>query len=204
MKLMFGLAALLLALPLRLAFGVDPAPAPAERPAPKVGDVYEYAEKYQTVSCKRWEVKEIKEGMIVSRCGENTAYVSAENGNIVRIVAGDGKSLDEFKPYFPYLAFPMKIGKTWSAKYNGFTAIDGYTWDSNVTCEVKAFEKVKVPAGELPAYRIECKDSWQVGGFSGTDASTHWYSPAAQAVVKVASPERDKWNSELTSFTAKR
>jgi hypothetical protein len=176
---------------------------PADKPTPKVGDVLEYADKYYAVSCKRWVIQDTnKNGNVVSQCGDYTAYIAAD-GNLVKIEDKNGKPLTEFKPQAYALAFPLQVGKKWEGKNIGFSAIDGYTWEDEAKCEVTGFETVKVAAGEFPAYKVDCKDSWQVGSFSGTDASTRWYSPKANAIVKVSSPGRDKWEMELTGFSSK-
>lgn len=176
---------------------------PADKPTLKVGDVFEYADKFYAVSCKHWEVKKIeKNGTVVSQCGDDTAYTAAD-GNLIKIEDKGGKPLTEFKPQSYSLAFPMKVGKQWEGKNVGFSAIDGYTWDDESTCEVTGFETVKVAAGDFPAYKVDCKDNWKVGAFSGTDASTRWYSPKINAVVKVSAPDRAKWDMELTAFSSK-
>ena len=54
-------------------------------------------------------------------------------------------------------------------------------------CEGVGVEKVKVPAGEFDAYRIECKGHWTrvFGGTSRTSyQQTLWYAPAIRNQVK--------------------
>lgn len=178
---------------------------PAKKPTPKVGDVFEYADKFATVKCQRWEVKQIdKDGFLIVQCKDNFAYLSVANDyNLTKIVTEDGEILAEFKPYLPAIAFPFKLGKKWGGKYAGYTADDGNRWVGNDSCEVTAYETIKLVAGDFPAYRIECVDNWELGNMSGHSYSTSWYSPKAQAVVKVSNQRFPKWNMELISYSTK-
>ncbi len=179
--------------------------ATADKPVPKVGDIHEYAKKFATVECSRWVIKETnKNGFLIAQCKDNLAYLSVTNDyNLTKIVTEDGEILAEFKPYLPSISFPLKVGKKWTGKYSGYTADDGFRWVAVASCEASAYETVKVAAGELPAYRIDCVDNWELGNMSGHAYSTSWYSPKALAVVRVSNPRFPKWNMELVSYSIK-
>ena len=51
---------------------------------------------------------------------------------------------------------------------------------------VVAYEKIKVPAGEFDAFKIEAKGFWnnQTTPRSGKMQITNWYAPAAKAIIK--------------------
>lgn len=175
----------------------------ADKPAVKVGDTYEFAGNFVTVNCKRWEVKELnKDGFNISECGEYLSYISIDNGNLARIVTKSGDKVVQFSPTAQTLSFPLSTGKSWTGSYRGYTADDGSNWESNVSCQVKAFEPVKVAAGEMEAFRIECTDSWASGPFRGQATSTNWYAPKAKTVVK-AMNSTSKFNMELASYSLK-
>jgi hypothetical protein len=188
--------ALLCALP---AYAED-AP-PAEKPTPKVAQVFEYAKRYVTVDCKRWEVKDVnKDGYTLIQCGDYIAYVEAETGTLAKIVKQDGAPVVEFKPHSPTLSFPLQIGKKWQGDYDGYRASASAKWKSHVTCEVKSFETVKVAAGEFQAYRIDCEDAWESTPFHGFSPSVSWYAPKIGSVVKSTNASQSDFDFELTSY----
>jgi hypothetical protein len=60
-------------------------------------------------------------------------------------------------------------------------------------CEGRGMEKVKVPAGEFDAYRIECKGFWNLvvgGNASGTFQHTIWYAPAVRNQIRSVFEDR--------------
>ncbi|HXY99061.1 MAG TPA: hypothetical protein VEI03_03610 [Stellaceae bacterium] len=183
------------------AFAEDP--APADRPVPAVGDIFEYAKSFITVKCARWEVKATgKDGYTLLQCGENLAYIDAATDTVARIMAGD-KRLIEFKPRSPTLSFPLQLGKKWSGQYDGYRDDTGASWKSTVACEVTSFEAIKVAAGEFQAYRIECADTWESFPFHGTSPSTVWYAPKPGTVVKAVNPAQSAFDYELVAYRPK-
>jgi len=177
---------------------------PAERPAPKVGDVLEYTKRFVTIDCKRWEVKDVnRDGYTISQCGDNLAYIDTGTGTMVRIVGQGGASLIEFKPRSPTLAFPLQIGKKWEGDYEGYRASAGVHWKSHVTCEVKSFEPVKVVAGEFDAYRVQCAEAWESTPFHGFSDSVSWYAPKLGTVVKSTNTSQGDFDFELARYGAK-
>lgn len=175
----------------------------AEKPdVAKVGSYKEYVDRVMSVPCKRWQITETNaNGFMITQCRNMFMHFSVENDyNPVKLVTADGDVIVEYKPYYPQLVFPLEVGKKWSGKYNGFATTEDGKWDGNVTCEVKAFEKVKVAAGEFDAFRIECVDNWKaMFFFSGTTNSTRWYAPKARVVVKSVN-DKSKWDMELSGF----
>ena len=175
----------------------------ADKPTPKVGDVFEYAKRLFAIDCTRWEVKAVgQDGFNILQRGDNTAYYDAGSGTLARIVAG-GKPLFEFKPHSPLLSFPIELGKKWEGKYDGYRADQGASWKSEVSCEVKAFETVKVPAGEFEAYRVVCADNWDASPYRGTIDSTFWYAPKIGTVVKNVNASDSAFDYELAGYHVK-
>lgn len=198
-----------LALAGALAVGITAAakadnPPPAEKRAPHVGDAFDVADRWASIACKHWEVKQLNEnGFLILQCGDKLAYLAIDHDyNLAKIVDGKGDTLVQFKPYAPAITFPLQVGKKWEGKYSGYTADNGYRWVSQVKCEVKAFETVKVAAGEFPSYRIECEDKAEMGGYTGWSHSQSWYAPAASVVVKNLNQEHGEWNLEVTRLSA--
>lgn len=102
-----------------------------------------------------------------------------------------------------WLQFPLAVGKKYTVKR---------TWDNGegfdeLTAEVKAFEKVKVQAGEFDAYRITYAGFWNRragGNFSGRTEHEVWYAPAAKSVVRWHYMNRTSnggsWNNTATEL----
>jgi hypothetical protein len=175
----------------------------AERPTPFVGYQLSYQGKIMGIDCGDWEITEIKpDGNVLAQC-RNYLLESSGKGdfNPIRVTTLHGVKLIEFLPFAPTLRFPLTVGQTWQGKYIAFTADNGLVWDGQSDCKVNAYEPVRVIAGELQAFKIDCVDTWQVGPRNGLTHTTRWYAPEAAAVVKsVHQEDPNKWNFELSSF----
>ena len=166
-------------------------------PESKAGTRFSYVNGVFLLKCNRWEVKDAnKNGEIVSKCGENTMYVTADAMNPVKAVNEDGKTVASFTPFYPDLSFPLFVGKKWTGQYKGQKGIQ--KWTSEVSCESAAFESVTTKAGKVDAFRIECKDNWDAGiiFINGTKQSTRWYAPSVGLIVKSIN-EDSEWNIEV-------
>jgi hypothetical protein len=175
----------------------------AEKPVAKVGDVFEYVKRFASIDCQRWEVKAVaKDGYNILQCGDYSAYLDMTSATLTRITSGD-KKLFEYNPHYPAPAFPLELGKKWQGKYDGYRADQGASWKSEVNCEAKAFETVKVPAGEFEAYRVACEDNWEASPFRGTADATYWYAPKIGTIVKAVNPSDSAFDYELASYHVK-
>ena len=166
-------------------------------PDVKSGDRFSYVNGVFLIRCNRWEVKDAnKNGEIVSKCGDNTLYVTADSGNPVMAVNEKGETVAKFTPFYPELSFPLFVGKKWSGKYK---AHQGRTdWSGDMTCESTAFEEVRVAAGKFNAFRIECANKWDSGilFINGTKKSTSWYAPEINLIIRSVN-EDSKWSYEV-------
>lgn len=169
----------------------------------KPGNYWEFTASQASMGgCKRWNFKEVtSDGMLVIQCKDLLIYQSVANSlNMVKMTKADGEVQYEFKPFMPAMNFPLEVGKKWRGEYAGFTEDTGDKWNGKPQCEVTAFEKVKVVAGEFDAFRVDCVDHWRaLLVFSGEKKSTRWYSPKLGTVIKMLH-EDDKWNYQLTSY----
>ena len=208
---MFGLhplravAILLVAATALLPRGSQAADQPvAEKPVYSDGDVFEYVERFESIACKRWEVKgHDADGSLLSQCGDDLAYFSAETGALMRISGKNGEPLVDFQPAAPAIPFPLHVGSKWQGKFRVSTADEIVSPSLDQTCEAVSFETVDVPAGRLQAFRYECKTEWSVWPLHGTVTETGWYAPAAKVVVKVINNADSKWNLELAHYSLK-
>jgi hypothetical protein len=159
----------------------------AERPQWQVGDRWVFK---SNVSPPRrgpmWErrIVSIREGGVYRVVDERKAtYEFDANGNEV------DRHGDDFsrKP----LAFPLEIGKRWTHQRKvigpDFNGVEKESW------EVKAYEKLSVPAGEYECFRIEgvaSRTAWRAatpyakGGNRPGIETTIWYCPDVRWVAK--------------------
>ena len=174
----------------------------AQRPTFHLGDSFTYADRYETVACRTWQVTQIDQGgnVLAARCGENIAF-SAPDGGITRIATDKGKALVAFKPEAAPIPFPLSVGMRWSAHFEVSTAGQMVTPDIDETCEATTIEPVTVHGVALPAFRIDCTDRWSVAFLSGSDISTLWYAPEARSVVKAVNPSAPEWGLQMTDFS---
>jgi hypothetical protein len=86
-----------------------------------------------------------------------------------------------------FFAFPLEVGKTWNLSYSVVGKVKLHTtrWQLNAAT-VAAHEKVKVPAGEFDAFRIEYRGFWNndTTARNGRAIIKNWYAPAARSVVR--------------------
>ncbi|MBM4226955.1 MAG: hypothetical protein FJ164_04300 [Gammaproteobacteria bacterium] len=171
----------------------------AGMPEPSPGEVHEFTGSVATIPCSRWEVLESSDPALVeSACGDYRMYFKREEQmNLHRVTTADGKELVRFDPAYPSLRFPLAVGKQWRKAYAGHSLLEDIAWQGDVSCEVADFAKVSVAAGDLDAFRIECKDRWKVADAESSVTSTTWYAPALEAVVKSVNYEDPRWNTEL-------
>ncbi len=129
----------------------------------------------------------------------------------------DGNSLDKRGQDYSWrrFDFPLSVGKRWTHERK----IEGNTWGGSEksSWEVKAQEKLTVPAGTFDCYRVEgvTWGNWSSGtsllqnfNVSQTD-TTYWYCPELKWVAKWKThSQRRKLapfiddESVLTSFVA--
>jgi hypothetical protein len=175
----------------------------AQRPTPFVGYTMRFEGRMMGMECAEWRLAEIKDnGDIVSTCGEYRLEMSGENDlNPRKIVDGEGNAIIDIKPYAPSIQYPLAIGTRWRKSYVAYTAYNGLVWDGEAECESKAYEEITVPAGTFNAFRIECRDKWQIGPQAGYTHSTRWYAPEVAGVIKSEHREDPaRWNFELASY----
>ena len=102
------------------------------------------------------------------------------------------------------LNFPLEVGKKWAYSDDFLQKDTDYAGHHEASVTVVGHEKVRVPAGEFDAYKLEAKIKEGVqGGPPARDVTrTYWYAPAARAVVKtqIMNPSRGPETIELVSF----
>jgi hypothetical protein len=94
----------------------------------------------------------------------------------------------EYKPAYPAFAFPLATGKRWQERVTARDPVDGRTFPVTIQGAVLGWERVKVPAGEFDALKVERVvffEYWEltVRGRSIIRESD-WYAPAVKQSVK--------------------
>jgi hypothetical protein len=99
-----------------------------------------------------------------------------------------------------FLVFPLEIGRKWDSKFKFFNKSNSWVVPWQFDAQVTAYEKVKVPAGEFDAFKIEYKGYWNNygTGASGPLVLTNWYAPSAKNIVK--SEYDDRYNRTVTEL----
>ncbi len=82
------------------------------------------------------------------------------------------------------LSFPLEVGKQWHCTDDIVSKFISKDVRMNWRVEVVRHEKVRVPAGEFDAFKLEAKGRWISGSHTGENSWTYWYSSAARGVVK--------------------
>lgn len=70
--------------------------------------------------------------------------------------------------------WPLQVGRTQAWSLTGKNGT-GDTWQTTQTCEVESAERITVPAGSFDAYKVVCRDTWNV--------RTWYYAPALKETV---------------------
>jgi hypothetical protein len=178
------------------------AQAPA-RPA-KVGDVHVYSTDQRTDRLRFDEtvtVTGIEGGRIKTRHARSDRPEPIEG-----IYGADwaavksGTSGSQYEPAIPQLQHPLKVGAAWEGSYQLLSA-NGARSRLKMEYTVAAQEKVRTPAGEFDAFRIESKGylsgvSWQ-GGFG--IQQKNWYAPAIDRIVRTEYKEQRTMGADNVS-----
>lgn len=118
-----------------------------------------------------------------------------------------GSSGTRFETHGGTFKFPMAVGNTWSNETTSLSANGSKSkWEG--TSKVVAYEKIKVPAGEFDAFKVETT-GWIKGiSWNGSirAVQTVWYAPATNRWVRMEYKDyrgSQLWNNqviELKSF----
>ncbi|MGM0510522.1 MAG: hypothetical protein ACQESD_05280 [Thermoplasmatota archaeon] len=94
-------------------------------------------------------------------------------------IKSDGQKLF-YKPLWSRINFPLEAGKTWDVHLKQYENTTGNpTAEINLTYECKGEEMVRVPAGDILAYKINRTDQ-----NSNTSFVETYYSPEVENIVK--------------------
>ena len=174
----------------------------AEAPTFTVGDQWDFESDHNY----SYRVVGIEDGSTVfvvtpnQVCPECRFY---DDSNLVtrKLLWKSGKDISsKLRPRLKFLDFPLFVGKEWEdnkALWSG--GLHGYYTYLN-TFRVTAFEKVKTPAGEFDAFRIEWRQRSpeEAGRIPFEGVCVYWYAPSVKFFVKrvIESSTATKWVNE--------
>ena len=156
----------------------------AELPTVKVGDRWKYDQNDRRTGVKENEwnrtVMAVSASQIEGTENDGKFVWTSDMNTVessVAVITGDAR----------FLKFPLEVGKKWDFKYNFVSKVGPGKGRWQLDAVIVAYEKVKVPAGEFDAFKIEYKGFWNNdnNGRNGRLTQTTWYAPAARAAVKV-------------------
>ena len=173
----------------------------ADRPAVKVGDEWQFVEYFGVPPSKptqSWVVTSITPAGIVGTENGKPLLLTTD----LNIVESPRYKHSDFR----MLNFPLAVGKKWSCSTNAYNFIQQapFTIEYNVT--VIAHERVRVPAGEFDAFKLQANGRVGVNAPPGPGAMEetrmYWYAPEARAIVKeeVRNPYRGAFTVELVTY----
>lgn len=165
----------------------DPSPQPltqAQAPVFAVGERWEFA--YENFLEPRLNehysqtVETAAQGSAIFVNDRGGRFHLDADSNLVQTPA------TRYEPSDGRLKFPMAVGVRWSTTY--VVRSGAWTAKCDRTSSVVAAERVKVPAGEFDAFRIEQRVAWSGMGASqgsGLTIEHDWYAPAVGRIVKI-------------------
>jgi hypothetical protein len=182
----------------------------AEAPAYAVGDEWNRTDgPYKVVA--------IQDGLTVrefpsNKDCPNCRFYSDANSVLVKVLKADGTESKHPLIGFPFLNFPLLVGKEWTYEATFFNEASNVMIPLRHTFRVLGYETVETKAGPLKAFKISHTRTRLNLKFSGErpdwGTATYWYSPEAKAVVKrqvvTTGAVRNFGNDyELVSFSLK-
>lgn len=112
--------------------------------------------------------------------GANIMVINRNTGNWMMSLDDSGKPLISASPDLGQYAWPLHVGKRWTAQTSYTDHSRGRSWDNITTYyRVAGYEDVTVPAGTFKAFRID-----HTPGQSNATTGTIWFAPALGIVVK--------------------
>jgi len=162
----------------------------ADRPSVKVGDQWRFETRLGPVGVKSSDIVRVITSVTPSRIeGTENGMALVLTPELNNVESPRSKNSDQ-----RLLNFPLAVGKQWNFTDDyEFTAVQ-VPGRGNFSAKVVGYEKVRVPAGEFDAFKLEAKGKWVTGGATGEASWTYWYAAAARAIVKMES----RWGKDVS------
>jgi len=121
----------------------------------------------------------------------------ADSSGLYRVSVGVDKS-GRVEPRMPVLRAPIKPGDTW--EWKGKLSGGGSPVTGSGQFALAGPEKVKTPAGEFDAYRLDQTLKLNAGGGLQVVKSTQWLAPKVGLVKQVTDDGAQRTSAELTKY----
>jgi hypothetical protein len=158
---------------------------PAGPGFPPPGTRYVIEHRDQAGKTRRLPATVLEEGVFEGRPvyqvtgGPDTIVVDKATRNSIATLR-EGKVVWKFSPHEGTYAWPLEVGKSWTATYAAEDPVRKQRWDRvQEHWTAAAYEEVTVPAGTFKAFRLESTP----GENSGV-RKTLWYAPEIHLFVK--------------------
>ena len=168
--------------------------ASASAPQVKPGDYWEYAVRDGWTQLPRgiyrYEVTRADAGGVLvqltheGRLLDTLVYAPGWNGRELPLT---NTQRFRYEPTYPAYAYPLEPGKTWRNVLRSTDVATGRTYNTHVHGRVLGWERVRVPAGEFDALKVQ--RSVFAGNMEGTRtqeeiSETDWYVPSVRRAVR--------------------
>ena len=181
---------------LALALLASPATAQkADRPSVKVGDQWRFETRLGPAGVKSSDIVRVITSVTPSRVeGTENGQPLVMTPDLNNIESPRRKDSD-----LRLLSFPLAVGKQWKFTDDYEIMFENVPSRGNFSAKVVGYGKVRVPAGEFDAFKLEAKGKWVTGGATGEASLTYWYAPAARAVVKI----EERWYKNVSTHSTR-
>jgi hypothetical protein len=167
----------------------------AERPSVKVGDQWRYEVRLGPVGVKSSDIVRVITSVTPSRIeGTENGVALVLTPELNNVESPRSKNSDQ-----RLLNFPLTVGKQWKFTDDYEFTFEEVPGRGNFSAKVVGYEKVRVPAGEFDAFKLEAKGKWVTGGASGEASWTYWYAAAARAIVKMEL----RWSKDVSRHSTR-
>jgi hypothetical protein len=170
------------------------APSQVSQPQVKVGDFWEYRVRDAYTGFDRgtyrYEVTRVEMDAVTVDFSHDAVlmdtYVYTRGWNGIEHALPNLQRF-RFEPAFPALVYPLEPGRTWRSVVRARDPATGRTYRTHVHGHVVGWERVKVPAGEFDALRIQRQVFAGNAEYFKTQEEimeTEWYVPEIRRSVR--------------------
>jgi hypothetical protein len=169
------------------------APAAVTSPQAKVGDYWEYAVRdgYTGIpqGIFRYEVAQVQADRVVVTLTNDgvprDTLIFAPGWN-ARELPVTAQQRFRYEPSYEAFSYPLEPGKTWRMSVNATDVATGRHFRTYVRGKVIGWERVKVPAGEFDALKVQRQVfAGNMEGYQTQEeiSQTDWYVPSVRRAV---------------------
>ena len=171
--------------------------ATAATPQAKAGDYWDYAVRDGWTGLPRgvyrYEVKSVQADRVIveliheGRVLDTLVYAPGWNGRELPLA---NTQRFRYDPTYPAYAYPLEPGKTWRSTLRSTDVVTGRSYVTHVYGKVLGWERIRVPAGEFDALRVQREVF--AGNMEGPRSQeeiqeTDWYVPSVRRSVRTSS-----------------